>query len=75
MRFDRKRIHDKGANNMVELAEPQVGRTNLEHRNILRWEDDGGQGIEYGPAADHSNSEVARRNNQSTTLPAKEESE
>jgi hypothetical protein len=60
---------------MVELAEPQVERTNLEHTSILRWEDDGGQVIEYTHPAGLSNSAVARRGNQPTTTPEKDRSE
>ena len=39
---------------MVELVGPQVERTNLERANILRWEDDGGQAIEYRHPAVYS---------------------
>jgi len=61
---------------MVELTEPRVERANPEHTNILRWEDDGGQAIEYRQPADHPEPEVTRRsNNQPMTLPAKEGSE
>jgi hypothetical protein len=49
---------------MVELVETQLERTNLEHANILRWEDDGGQAIEYRDRTDRFNPEPAKRNNQ-----------
>jgi hypothetical protein len=48
---------------MVEPVETQVQRNNLEHTNIWRWEDDGGQAIEYRHPADHSKPEAARGNN------------
>jgi len=60
---------------MAELAERQAERTNLEHANILRWEDDGGQAIEHEHPADHSTLEVALGSDQPMTLPAKEELE
>ncbi len=58
---------------MAALVAPQVERTNFEHTNILRWEDDGGQAIEYRHPADRSKPEAVRGNNQPITLPAKEE--
>lgn len=60
---------------MDELVEPEVERTNLEHTNILRWEDDGGQAIECGHPAYYSKPQVTRRNNEPMILPAKVELE
>jgi hypothetical protein len=56
--FHRDRFSGKGSNNMVELVEPEVERTDLEHTNILRWEDDGGPAIGYGHPFDHLKLEV-----------------
>lgn len=58
---------------MDELVEREVERTNLEHTDILRWEDDGGQAIEYGHPAYSSEPQVPRRNNHTMILPAKAE--
>jgi hypothetical protein len=60
---------------MAELARRQVEGTNLEHTNILRWEDDGGKAIEYEYLADHPTPEGAFGNPQPMTPPAKEELE
>lgn len=49
---------------MVELAETQVERNNLERTNILRWEDDGGRAIEYRDRTDGFSPEPAKRNDQ-----------
>lgn len=60
---------------MDELVEREVERTNLEHTDILRWEDDGGQAIEYRVPADRLNPEPAGQNKQPITLPATRELE
>lgn len=74
-RLARQRIHDKDLDNMAELAGPQVEGTNLEHTNILRWEDDGGRAAEREHPADLSTPEVALGSTQPMTPPAKEELE
>jgi hypothetical protein len=60
-------IRGREPNNAVKLVEREAERTDAEHTNILRWEEDGGQAIEHGDQAD-------KRNNQPRALPATEES-
>ena len=60
--LDRQPIDDKELDNMAELAGPQVEGTDLEHTNILRWKDDGGQAIDYGNPGGPSAPEVAMGN-------------
>lgn len=55
---------------MVELVEREAELAESEHTNILRWEDDGGQAIEYGDRPDRLNPEPAQRNNQAMALPS-----
>ena len=55
---------------MVELVEREAELTEAEHTNILRWEDDGGQAIEYRDRADRFTPEPAKRNNQPIARPA-----
>lgn len=43
--FFAQRIHDKGPDNRPELITPQLDQTEVDLKNILRWEDDGGQMI------------------------------
>jgi hypothetical protein len=38
-----RRIHSKAPKNISKLTRQQFERTGIELKNILRWEDDGGQ--------------------------------
>lgn len=41
-RLYRQRPQKQNANNLLDLIKPQLGRTESEPENIMRWEDDGG---------------------------------
>lgn len=55
---------------MAGLAQKPAERTDLEHTDLLRWEDDGGQAIEHKHPANHSTVPVALGNYEPLTLPA-----
>jgi len=44
----KQRFHGKDSDNMPELIRAQAERTEIELKNVRRWEDDGGAVFETG---------------------------
>lgn len=56
---------------MAKLVKVQVEGASLDHTNILRWEDDGGNVIEQAELAERLNPRVATGKREPTPLPPK----
>ena len=69
--LDAPPVHDKDSSNqLAESAEAPERWADFAGVSILRWEDDGGQTIEYRNRADRLRPGPATRNNQPSAPPA-----